>query len=130
MQCGEEITIIVFSILIVVSIILVNSLFVEEYTEDDIFGTSFSTFFQILFNIFILLPEIDWFYNIMYFLFGKKKTHKTVLNAIAGICSVGIIVSFCFFDLFLKQAEIFILLFLALYILIRIIYAFVSFNKL
>lgn len=127
---AKKITIIVFSILIVVSIILVNSLFVEEYTEDDIFGTSFSTFFQILFNIFILLPEIDWFYNIMYFLFGKKKTHKTVLNAIAGICSVGIIVSFCFFDLFLKQAEIFILLFLALYILIRIIYAFVSFNKL
>lgn len=43
---AKKITIIVFSILIVVSIILVNSLFVEEYTEDDIFGTSFSTFFK------------------------------------------------------------------------------------
>lgn len=126
----KKVIIIAFAVLIIASAIFVNGVFIVDSAEDDIYGTSFSTFFQILFNIFILLPEIDWFYNIMYFLFGKKKTHKTVLNAIAGICSVGIIVSFCFFDLFLKQAEIFILLFLALYILIRIIYAFVSFNKL
>ena len=119
---GKKITVILFSILIVVSAVFVNGLFVEDYAEDDVFDTSISNFFQVLFNIFILLPEIDWFYNTMYFLFCKKKVYKTVLNIFSGICSIGIIVSFCFFDLFLKQAEIFILTFLILYISIRIIY--------
>ncbi len=126
---GKKVTVILFSILIVVSAVFVNSLFVEDYAEDDIFGASLSTFFQVLFNIFVLLPEIDCFYNTMYFLFYKKNVYKTVLNVLAGICSVGMIVSFCFFDLFLKQAEIFISIFLILYILIRIIYVIACLTK-
>lgn len=122
----KKVIIIAFAVLIIASAIFVNGIFIVDSDEDDIFGDSLSLFFQILFNIFILVPELDWFYNIMYFVSDKKQKNKTILNIMAGICSAGMLVSFLFFDLFLKQAEVFIILFLLIYILIRIIYIFTN----
>lgn len=122
----KKVVIIFFTVLIVASAIFINGIFIDENAQDDVFGDTFTTFFQVLLNIFVLVPEIDWFYNVLYFLSDKKEKYKTKINVVSCICSIAMVVSLVLIDSFLLLGELLMILSFIIFVLLRLIYVIVS----
>lgn len=116
---------------IILSLILLNILLLNsgEFVSDDIFMDSFVPFILVVLNFFVLLPEIDILFNILYFISEKKTKSKTLLNIISLVCSIGMLFTLFLFGWHLKFAEICLLFFFATFILLRLIYIIIHISR-
>ena len=124
-------------LLILATVIGTFALAVHSYHYDmdpqngvDIFE-GVSSILILIAGSFVVLYELDLWYTVSYFLFRQKMTAKTVLNLLSNLTFLSAFFT-CFCERWfvgVKAFEITILIFIVLYILFRITYFFVVWQK-
>lgn len=87
---------IIFIILIIAEICILSYSTYSDFMDgpdDDIFGDVFLFEFAIVVGSFIIIPELEIWHIILYFVSNKKckKVYKTILNSIEGVIVVGLL---------------------------------------
>ena len=101
-----------------------------EAANDDIL-VGLGAIMTMIFGGFVVLYELDLFYNVYYFLIKPKTTTKTILNILSNLILVFIFANLYLADVFmeLRKYETAPLILFSTYVVLRIVYLAVCYTS-